>query len=259
MKNKIKQLIKMSWLAICYSWQVLSRTSSSANRIIVFHDIQDKGLFRERMQWLKNNYQVVSLSRLLSENGNNQIAITFDDGYANWITNALPILQELNIPATFFVCSGLIDLTGDEADSFIKNKLKRRQSLDLISSQQVQLLADNNLFEIGSHTVNHVDLGQSNSNNLWQTEILRDKQNLENLISKEVRWFAYPFGEKKNIDKLSGEFLKKIGFKNSFSFVLGVIDKDQNSFMIPRTGLSLTDPIWTWSPIINGYWDWTKK
>ncbi len=259
MKNKIKKIIKKSWLAICYGWQFLSRASSSANRIIVFHDIQNKDLFRERMRWLKSNYQIVPLGRLLSENGNDQIAITFDDGYANWATNAQPVLQELNIPATFFVCSGLIDLTGDEANDFVKNKLMRRQSLNLISSHQVKMLAENSLFEIGGHTVNHVDLGQDFSNDFLKSEILRDKQNLEKLIGKKVRWFAYPFGENNNLNHQLGEFLKKIGFENSFSFVSGVVNRNQNSFIVSRTGLSLTDPIWMWKSVISGYWDWTKR
>jgi len=259
MKNKVKQLVKRSWLATCYGWQVLSRASSSANRIIVFHDIQNKDLFRARMEWLKNNYKLVSLGTLLSESGDDKIAITFDDGYANWVTNVAPVLQELNIPATFFVCSGLIDLTGDEAEDFIKNKLMRQQSLSLISGQQIQLLANNDLFEIGGHTMNHIDLGRSDSDNLWQTEIVIDKQNLENLIGKKIRWFAYPFGEKKHLNNQLGEFLRKVGFENSFSFVSGVVNKDKDSLITSRTGLSLTDPIWMWQSIINGYWDWTKK
>ncbi len=259
MKNKIKKIIKKSWLATCYGWQFLSRASSSANRIIVFHDIQNKDLFKERMRWLKNNYQIVSLGRLLSENGDDQIAITFDDGYANWATNAQPILQELNIPATFFVCSGLIDLIGDEANDFIKSKLMRQRSLNLIGSHQVKLLAENSLFEIGSHTVNHVDLGRDPSNDFLKSEILRDKQNLENLIGKKIKWFAYPFGERKNLNQETGAFLDWAGFEDSFSFVSGVVKGNKNRFMIPRTGLNFVDPIWMWKSIISGYWDWTKK
>jgi len=37
------------------------------------------------------------------------VALTFDDGLRNNFKLAYPILKELNVPATFFVCPGLID------------------------------------------------------------------------------------------------------------------------------------------------------
>lgn len=36
------------------------------------------------------------------------MALTFDDGYRNNFTHALPILERLGIPAAFFVCTGMI-------------------------------------------------------------------------------------------------------------------------------------------------------
>jgi peptidoglycan/xylan/chitin deacetylase (PgdA/CDA1 family) len=44
-----------------------------------------------------------------SGNHENEIALTFDDGLRNNLTVAYPILRELNIPAVFFVCPGLIE------------------------------------------------------------------------------------------------------------------------------------------------------
>ena len=41
----------------------------------------------------------------------NSVAVTFDDTFKNIHDVALPILKKYNIPATFFVCSGLIDLS----------------------------------------------------------------------------------------------------------------------------------------------------
>jgi peptidoglycan/xylan/chitin deacetylase (PgdA/CDA1 family) len=42
------------------------------------------------------------------------VVITFDDGYKSWVTNVLPALKELELPATFFVSSGFVGLTKED-------------------------------------------------------------------------------------------------------------------------------------------------
>ena len=34
----------------------------------------------------------------------NSVAITFDDGYSDNLTVAIPILEQMRLPATFFIC-----------------------------------------------------------------------------------------------------------------------------------------------------------
>ncbi|KPJ57003.1 hypothetical protein AMJ49_03105 [Parcubacteria bacterium DG_74_2] len=70
--------------------------------------------FEKQMRYLKDNFEILKVSELLKilkekkvfQKG---ILITFDDGYADNFYFALPILERLKIPATFFVCSGNID------------------------------------------------------------------------------------------------------------------------------------------------------
>ena len=80
-------------------------------RIVVFHEIKDPSLFREKIGWLKEHYDLVSLEDLftLRVSDRTLIAVTFDDGYASWYDQAVPVLEELEIPAVFFVCSGFVD------------------------------------------------------------------------------------------------------------------------------------------------------
>ena len=73
--------------------------------------------FRAQIELLKRNRDVVPmcwLAKRLREGrlDNGAAAITFDDGYVDVVENALPILKELECPATVFVTSRAIGGSG---------------------------------------------------------------------------------------------------------------------------------------------------
>jgi peptidoglycan/xylan/chitin deacetylase (PgdA/CDA1 family) len=61
--------------------------------------------FRAQMQHLKENHPLVRFEEDWSNSPRPAVAVTFDDGYADNAREALPILTELGIPATFFLSS----------------------------------------------------------------------------------------------------------------------------------------------------------
>lgn len=65
--------------------------------------------FYRQMSYLKKNYQIVKFEQDWNELNDDAICITFDDGYMDNFINALPILEELDIPATIFVSTGNIN------------------------------------------------------------------------------------------------------------------------------------------------------
>lgn len=65
--------------------------------------------FREQLLFIKNNYEILQFEDKWETGNEPTIVITFDDGYADNYHNALPILEELEIPATFFISTGMID------------------------------------------------------------------------------------------------------------------------------------------------------
>ncbi|MEK9772083.1 MAG: polysaccharide deacetylase family protein, partial [Opitutae bacterium] len=69
--------------------------------------------FEQHLIFLKENYELISTQtlkeRIITKNlSNRSICLTFDDGYYDNFSEALPILEKYQIPATIFVCTGNI-------------------------------------------------------------------------------------------------------------------------------------------------------
>ena len=72
-------------------------------------------IFIEQMEYLSRHYSVISLKNAIeivsSYDGSldKRAVLTFDDGLKNNFIIAYPVLLRLGLPATFFVCPGLIE------------------------------------------------------------------------------------------------------------------------------------------------------
>jgi peptidoglycan/xylan/chitin deacetylase (PgdA/CDA1 family) len=70
--------------------------------------------FSEQMEWLSSNANLVSMDEVTEMFIKNipfpekSVAVTFDDGYKNNFTTAMPILDKNNIPTTFYIAAGMI-------------------------------------------------------------------------------------------------------------------------------------------------------
>ncbi len=139
------------------------------------------GMFHAQMDYLaRNGFHVVSLRdaaeaiRLHRPLPSRPIVLTFDDGYADFFTTAIPELQRHGFRATNFVVSGFVGRGG------------------YMNWSQVQL-ADAMGFNVGAHTVDHVALtGVSPARAAW--EIQQSKAMLEAMLRHPVMDFAYPYG-----------------------------------------------------------------
>lgn len=103
------------------------------------------------------------------------VVLTFDDGYEDNYTIALPLLQKYGAKATVFVAVRLLGQT------------------HYLSAQQVCALADSGCVRIGSHTMSHVRLGKLDADAAAQ-ELADSQTALETLTGRSVRALAYPNG-----------------------------------------------------------------
>lgn len=103
------------------------------------------------------------------------VILTFDDGYADNYTIALPLLQKYGAKATVFVAANLVG------------------QAHYLTEAQVRALADSGCVRIGSHTMNHVPLGKTDADAVEQ-ELADSQTALEEMTGQRVRALAYPNG-----------------------------------------------------------------
>lgn len=62
--------------------------------------------FRQQLQWLKARYPLLRFEEEWRAVRRPAIVVTFDDGYADNACEALPIIEAVGVPVTFFVSTG---------------------------------------------------------------------------------------------------------------------------------------------------------
>lgn len=130
-----------------------------------------------------------------------QVALTFDDGFSNWI-NLLPLFNKYSIKSTFYLNS--IFLTNDNLDEFLEN-INFFKSSELISKDEIIKIIDSN-HEIGAHSHTHNTLSLLNEEqfkNDIEINLLHLSEYNNNITS-----FAIPFGMRRYITKNQLNFLK---------------------------------------------------
>ena len=112
-------------------------------------------------------------------------AITFDDGTLDNLEVLQGLAVDLGVPATVFVCSGLLGSPHPDLDP--------SAGVRLMTADELRELAAFDEIEIGSHTRLHRPLGDADEAQAYE-EMVSSKRELEELVGRPVLSFAYPNG-----------------------------------------------------------------
>ena len=301
------------------------------NLILMYHRVAETNIdpwqlcvspqhFAEQMDTLTSLTEPVHLANIRERSGNRpRVAITFDDGYADNLIAAKPILQRFSVPATVFVSTGYtgslkgfwwdrletiflhpgslppspltLDVNGStrtwhisEADRHYTESDCRRhrdwvafrrsapptsrhvafhqlwQMLVNLSDegreQQLRSVAawadhpgtaaarcmtqaelrdlfDGDLVRPGGHTVSHCRLSALPPNHQRQ-EIEGSRRQLEDMLSRKVVEFSYPFGDKSDYTKYTVKAVGDSGFERACTNYGGLVQPDSDNRELPR-------------------------
>jgi peptidoglycan/xylan/chitin deacetylase (PgdA/CDA1 family) len=93
----------------------MTRAATAHNlRVVAYHGVADRERFEAQIEWIASAFEPVSGQAVADAvvHGRSlprrSVWLTFDDGYADVVELALPVLRTRGIPATLFVSPGLV-------------------------------------------------------------------------------------------------------------------------------------------------------
>ena len=149
--------------------------------------------FEDHIRLIKESgYRCWTVSGLLDalkidpDAARNAVVITFDDGFRDFYTDALPILMKYGATATLYVVTGAV---GGTSSWLSQSGEGSRRMLDW---RQIKEMHDLGV-EVGAHTITHPQLDGIPVERARE-EIAASKHTLEDKLGVAVRSFAYPYG-----------------------------------------------------------------
>jgi peptidoglycan/xylan/chitin deacetylase (PgdA/CDA1 family) len=147
------------------------------------------GRFGQQLDWLRRRgLRGVSMATLLEARrageGRGLVGLTFDDGYADFLRYALPVLARHGFGATLFPIAGRL---GGQNDWDAAGPRK-----PLMTAQQVREAVAAGV-EIGSHGLMHTSLPGIPDDEL-AAEAAQSRALLQDASGQEVAGFCYPYG-----------------------------------------------------------------
>ncbi|MEE2640988.1 MAG: polysaccharide deacetylase family protein [Planctomycetota bacterium] len=221
------------------------RVLAAANRypvsILFYHRVHDRHPnpwtistegFQQQIDCLRKHFDIVSLAeaqnRIRTGNSRPTVSLTFDDGYADNSLTVIPYLVRNQIPATYFVNNENV-LSGKP----FRHDEERGVPLPPNGIESLKLMQRSGI-EIGAHTRTHPDLGKTRDEEKIFDEVVVARDELEDLIGCRVRYFAFPFGQKENLNDEVFQLAKMYGFEGVCSAYGGVNAIGDDPFHLQR-------------------------
>ncbi len=152
--------------------------------------------------------------------------LTFDDGYADNYTNALPLMQKYGF-------RGVIYLLGDfECTKNFWDEGESLESILLLTTDQKSAFV-NAKWEIGAHTMTHRHLTKLSAEEITY-ELKTSRENIEKGLNTSVISFAYPYGD---VNENVKELTRKEGFTYGIATDSGGMNMEEDPYQVFRVNV----------------------
>jgi peptidoglycan/xylan/chitin deacetylase (PgdA/CDA1 family) len=208
--------------------------------------------FEEQMAAICEYANVVSLAELpkLLRSRESRfkpiVCVTFDDGYANFRTNALPVLHAYGIPATVFVVTSLVGR--NQPMPFDAWSRKNGASFPSEASRsmdwnELERCIQSGLVTVGSHSHTHSKGAHCSPSQLLEEAEQSRYELLTHLGPDHSLAYAYPYGSVR-LGEVTDAYVRAVrraGYQLGVTTDVSLVEPDCDPFLLPRIEVHALD------------------
>jgi len=254
-RSRARGIVKAAMVAAqVVGWRGRGSPAAAGLRILYYHRVSaDSDELAVRPERFQRQLELIAESdaRLIdlyswssdpTSHDADGLALTFDDGYRDFLDGVLPLLIERHWPAVVFVVPGAVE--GRVRFPWYPS----RHHPKLLSWTDMREIERLSRVKFEPHTVTHPVLPKLTPDDAWD-EISDSKAAVEDALGGEARLFCYPGGDFGGREAALGE---RAGFGAAVGCEYGVNRQPWDRFALRRTAVDRYDGAWIFAARLRG-------
>jgi peptidoglycan/xylan/chitin deacetylase (PgdA/CDA1 family) len=261
----IKHSIKHAAGLVAAAGSLWNGRAVSGTCVLMYHRVTQAGVFdlsvdnwnvtparlEKQLRWLAAHADCVSLGKVLQRRSAGvqakpAVAVTFDDAFANFRHEALPLLERYGIPATVFVPTRYVGSQEPYPfDCWGRRNRSRVPAMTWrpITWPELGECLKSGLVSVGSHSHSHINALNAKDEQLQEEAMLSREALRSRLGPDHLSFYAYPYGATRlgQVTPAYMDAVRNAGYRMAFTTDLGLAQPETSPFQIPRVEVHALD------------------